>query len=118
MATYADLYVDRGCTFSRTLDLTDQANADVTLTGYTGTGSIRKTYSSTSKTDFTVTISGNEITIKLSKAQTKALKAGRYVYDIVIDNHDNSSPTSTGKRIKVLEGQIHVDDSVTFDSPE
>ena len=45
MATYADLYVDRGCTFSRTLDLTDSSNADVTLTGYTGTGSIRKTYS-------------------------------------------------------------------------
>jgi len=117
MATYADLYVDRGCTFSRTLDLTDQANTSVVLTGYTGTGSIQKTYSSTSKTDFTVTISGNEITIKLSKAQTKALKAGRYVYDVVIDNHDNSSPESNGKRIKVLEGQLHVEDSVTFDSP-
>ena len=117
MATYADLYVDRGCTFSRTLDLTDSSNADVTLNGYTGTGSIRKTYSSTSKTDFTVTISGNEITIKLSKAQTKALKAGRYVYDIVIDNHNDSPPTSDDKRIKVLEGQLHVEDSVTLDSP-
>ena len=115
MATYADLYVDRGCTFSRTLDLTNQANSAVSLTSYTGSGSIRKTYSSTSKTKFTVTISGNEITIKLSKSQTKALKAGRYVYDIVIDNHDNSP--SNGKRIKVLEGQLHVDDSVTFDSP-
>ena len=117
MATYADLYVDRGCTFSRTLDLTNQANSAVSLTSYTGSGSIRKTYSSTSKTKFTVTISGNEITIKLSKAQTKALKAGRYVYDIVIDNHNDSPPTSDDKRIKVLEGQLHVEDSVTLDSP-
>lgn len=117
MATYADLYVDRGCTFSRTIDLTDQANAAVSLVGYTGSGSIRKTYSSTSKTDFTVTISGNELTIRLTETQTRALKAGRYVYDIIIDN-SLDSPEPTNKRIKVLEGQLHVEDSVTFDSPE
>jgi hypothetical protein len=32
MATYIDLYVDRGCTFSRTIDLTDTSNAAVDLT--------------------------------------------------------------------------------------
>jgi hypothetical protein len=109
MATYADLYIDRGCTFQRTLDLTDQSNEGISLSGYTGTGSIRKTYSSTSKTDFTVNTSGDDLVISLSKEQTKSLKAGRYVYDIIIDNGT--------KRIKVLEGQLHVEDSVTFDSP-
>ncbi len=112
MATYVDLYVDRGCTFSRTIDLADNDSTDVNLATYTGTGQIRKSYASTSKVDFTITgdsPGSSSLTISLSEAQTKLLKAGRYVYDIIIDNGTN--------RIKVLEGQIHVEDSVTFDSP-
>ena len=109
MATYADLYVDRGCTFTRTIDLTDTSNDAVDLTNYTGSGQIKKTYASSSKTDFTVTKDGNDLIIQLSEAQTKALKSGRYVYDIIIDNGTT--------RTKVLEGQLHVEDSVTFDSP-
>ena len=61
------------------------------------------------KDHFTVNTSGDDLVISLSKEQTKSLKAGRYVYDIIIDNGT--------KRIKVLEGQLHVEDSVTFDSP-
>lgn len=112
MATYVDLYVDRGCTFSRTIDLTDNDSTAVNLAGYTGTGQIRKTYASTTKVDFTITgdsPGSNSLTISLSETQTKSLKAGRYVYDIIIDNGS--------RRIKVLEGQLHVEDSVTFDSP-
>jgi hypothetical protein len=113
MATYIDLYVDRGCTFSRTIDLADNDSTDVNLASYTGTGQIKKSYASTTKVDFTVTgdntAGSSSLTISLSEAQTKLLKAGRYVYDIIIDNGTN--------RIKVLEGQLHVEDSVTFDSP-
>ena len=90
-------------------DLTDTSNAAVDLTNYTGYGQIKKTYASSSKTDFTVTKDSNDLIIQLSEAQTKALKAGRYVYDIIIDNGVT--------RTKVLEGQLHVEDSVTSDSP-
>jgi endoglucanase Acf2 len=109
MATYADLYVDRGTTFSRTIDLSDSSDSGVSLSGYTGSGQIRKTYSSSTKVDFTVTTNDNDLVIELSEAQTKGLKAGRYVYDIMIDNGT--------VRTKVLEGQLHVENSVTFDSP-
>ena len=76
MATYIDLYVDRGCTFSRTIDLTDTSNAAVDLTNYTGYGQIKKTYASSSKTDFTVTKDSNDLIIQLSEAQTKDLCTG------------------------------------------
>ena len=88
MATYVDLYVDRGCTFSRTIDLADNDSTDVNLASYTGTGQIRKSYASTTKVDFTVTgdntAGSSSLTISLSEAQTKLLKAGRYVYDILV----------------------------------
>ena len=48
-----------------------------------------------------------EIKIQLSAAQTTAMKAGRYVYDLEI--------TSSGGAVsRVVEGQLEVNPGVTY----
>jgi len=118
MATYSNLTIDQGSTFDFTVDLDNiSTGADSVLTGYSGVGSIRKTYSSTTRTaSFTIvgTTSGAStftaddkgIKVSLTATDTGAIKAGRYVYDIEIRN----SPTVT----RVLEGQVEITPRVTL----
>ena len=80
------------------------------LTGYTGAGQIRKSYSSTTKVDFTVTVTNTLkgiLTIALSNAQTNTMKSGRYVYDVEI------TKTAGGVKTRVVEGQLTINPGVT-----
>tara|TARA_Y100000004_G_scaffold161378_1_gene189409 strand:- start:784 stop:1122 length:339 start_codon:yes stop_codon:yes gene_type:complete len=112
MATYANIFVDQGSDFSMTVDLVKSVGS-LDLTNYTGRGEIRKTYTSTTKTSFTISVdsSANELVVSLTAAQTAAIKAGRYVYDIEILSGD-STPIVT----RVLEGQLEVTPRVTTGS--
>ena len=116
MATYSNIFIDQGTTFSVKVDLDNITGGDATLIGYTGAGSIRKSYS-TSPANATFTIVGDVseastftssdkgLTASLTATQTGNLKAGRYVYDIEI----KSGATIT----RVLEGQVEVTPGVT-----
>ena len=110
MAIYANLVVDQGTDFSSFVTLEDTAGATVDLTGFTAAGMIRRTYKSTTAVNFTTSIpdpSKGEIKIQLSSAQTTAMKAGRYVYDLEI--------TSSGGAVsRVVEGQLEVNPGVTY----
>lgn len=57
------------------------------LSGYTARGHIRRSYTSSNFVAFSTTIydtESGEITISLTPLQTKAMKPGRYVYDVEI----------------------------------
>ena len=83
---------------------------NVALTGHTGKGQIRKTYSSTTAVDFAVSVANPATTgvlnISLTNVQTNAMKAGRYVYDIEIT-------AGSGTKTRVLEGQLEITPGVT-----
>ena len=108
MAVYANLTVDQGTDFSSSVDVTDADGDPVSLTGYSVAGQIRKHYNSSTKVDFTATVSNATagiISLSLSAATTNAMKAGRYVYDVEID--------LSGTKTRVLEGQLEVTPGVT-----
>lgn len=108
MATVNNLVIDQGTTFSLTITVADSNGNPLDLTGYTLRAQLRKSYGSTSYTNFTTasaTPSDGELTISLTAAQTSGLRAGRYVYDIEIDNE--------GEVTRVLEGIITVTPEVT-----
>ena len=110
MATYSNLYIDQGSDFSATIDLS-QTTGSLNLTGYSGAGTIAKSYDGTSKGSFTVNVddTDNELDLSLTAAETAALKPGRYVYDVIIKS-------GAGVITRVLEGQINVTPGVTFDA--
>lgn len=108
MATYSNLYIDQGSDFSFSVDLATEG-ASVNLTEYSSRGQIRKSYTSSTATDFSITIDDlDTLSASLTAAQTSALKPGRYVYDIEILSGD-ATPIVT----RVVEGQIVVTPRVT-----
>ena len=108
MAVYANLTVDQGTDFSSNVDVTDADGDAISLVGYTVKGQIRKHYNSSTAVDFQASISNASagiISLALSAATTNGMKAGRYVYDVEIDQ--------SGTKTRVLEGQLEIMPGVT-----
>lgn len=110
MATIQNISIDQGTTFSLTITVTDLNNNALDLTNYTARSQMRRSYGASSYVAFTATIDDDpttgELTISLTPTQTSALKIGRYVYDVEIE--DNA-----GNVTRVLEGIITVTPEVT-----
>ena len=109
MAIYADLTIDRGSQFESIIVVNDTNGAVKNLTGYLARGKIRKSYTSSTSVDFTITIPNptfGKLVVSMTSANTLLLKSGRYVYDIEIYR---SSPAEV---IRVREGQVEVTPSV------
>ena len=110
MAVYSDISVDQGADFSAEVIVDDSDGTLANLTGYTVAGQIRKTYSSSTATNFGVVVSSaanGVLTISLANSVTAAMKAGRYVYDVEI------TQTSNGEKTRVVEGQVTIHPGVT-----
>ena len=108
MATKANLVVDQGSTYSVTLDLTDENGDVIPLGGYVANSQIRKWYTSLNPTAvFTTSIDAvnGELTLSLTANQTSAIVAGRYVYDVEIDQN--------GVISRIVEGIVTVTPQVT-----
>lgn len=109
MAGFAELTVEQGASYSTTVTVNGSNGSPTNLTNYTAAAQLRKSYYSSTATDFTVSISdaaGGEITMALSSANTANLTPGRYVYDLLI-----TSPTSV--KTRVVEGIATILPSVT-----
>ena len=109
MAIISNLTIDQGTTFTASIDCTSSDNTPLNLNGYTVAAQLRKTYDSTTKTDFTAIIANaatGRLQISLTPAQTGALSAGRYVYDVEITD-------SSGIITRVVEGQVEITPGVT-----
>jgi hypothetical protein len=108
MAIKANLIIDQGSTYSTSIDIMDDNEVPINLTGYTGTAQIRKHYSSSNSTPFAVAIDANDgvLTLGLTATQTGALKAGRYVYDVELTNTSNVVS-------RIVEGIVTVTPQVT-----
>lgn len=109
MAIISNLTIDQGSSFRAEIDVTDSDGDALDLDGYDGAAQMRKSYSSSTATDFTVEFpnrTGGVVRISLTSTQTNALKAGRYLYDVEI--------TSAGGDVtRVVEGQVEVTPGVT-----
>ena len=110
MAAIANLFIDQGSTFSTSVNVKNDDETAFDLTNHTAAAQIRKSYSSSTATDFTVSIadppSNGQLDCSLTATQTAALEEGRYVYDIEVTN-------DTGVVTRVIEGIITINPNVT-----
>lgn len=108
MAIKANIIVDQGTTFSTTITVTDDEGTPLSLSNYTGAAQMRKHYTSSNATSFSVSIDNTvgEITLALTANQTSNLVAGRYVYDVELT--DASDVVS-----RIVEGIVTVTPQVT-----
>ena len=109
MATYSDIYIDQGSTYSSTINVKNVDATPFVLTGYSARGQIRRSYNSLTSTSFATNInvptSGN-VNISLTATQTRAMKPGRYVYDVEVYN-------AGGHVLRIAEGQVEISPAST-----
>jgi len=109
MATYSDIYIDQGSTYSSTIGVTNVDGTPFILTGYSARGQIRKSYNSQNATPFATNInvpSSGNVNISLTASQTRAMKSGRYVYDVEVYN-------AGGYVLRIAEGQLEISPAST-----
>ena len=110
MAAIANLTIDQGATFTSDVTVKDANAQPFDLTGYTAQAKMAKGFASTrTRTTITTTLPSNPatgtVTLSLTSAQTAALDAERYVYDLEI--------TKGSEVTRVIEGLITVRHQVT-----
>lgn len=107
MATIKNIVIDQGQTFSFSFTVNESDGTPKQLDDYTVNSQMRKSYYSSTATDFTTAKvnSTGTITISLTAAQTSAIKSGRYVYDVEIE--------SLTETLRVHEGIVIVTPEVT-----
>lgn len=91
------------------MSLTDSNGDVLNLTGYSATGQVRKTFSSsTVAATFTTALAAGtgQVTLTLTDVATAAMTSGRYVYDILLTD-------SSGDKTRILEGHATVTPSVS-----
>lgn len=113
MATISNIFINQGANFTTTVTISDSDGSALDLTSYTALAQIRKTYESTTATDFTSTFDADrttgKITISLTDTQTSGLDSGRYVYDLLITD-------TSDEKTRVVEGIATVNPSVSRSS--
>lgn len=105
MATYSNIYIDQGSTYSSAIDVKDSNGLPFDLSTYQARGQIRKSYNSANATaEFATNINlvvPGKVALYLSATQTRAMKAGRYVYSVEIYNDG-------GHVVRVADGQVEI----------
>lgn len=93
MAEYVELQIEAGATFSTQITVRDSNGVAINLQSYSARSQLRKSYYSTSAIDFVMQITSPAdgiITMSLPAANTSNIKAGRYVYDVEIQDSSNT----------------------------
>lgn len=112
MAEYIELYIDQGSDFSTSITINDDnTNLPQNLYGYVVTSSLRRSLLSpnaAANLSCSVYDSANgEILVTMPAANTAALRAGSYLFDI--KTYDSLSGTYN----RLIEGVIFVTPSIT-----
>ena len=113
MAIAQNIEIDQDSDYSKTFIAKDDTGTVIDLTTAPSTlaAQIRKSYATTTATDFTATVTPSvttgEYTLALTDVQTAAMERGRHVYDVV------QTVTSTEIKTRIMEGIAVVSPSVT-----
>jgi len=110
MAKYANIFVDKGASFTEVIYLDNDDGTNYLLTGYLATAKARKHIQSTGSVAFTAVVDtvASTVTISLTKIQTAALDPVTYLYDVIISN------ATTGSVIKIVEGAMIVSSTMSL----
>lgn len=91
MADFVEIQIEAGATFSTEVTVNDANGYPKDLTDYTVRSQLRKSYYSTTSIDFEIDVTdplNGIIEMTISSSNTSNIRAGRYVYDVEIEDSD------------------------------
>lgn len=99
--------MDQGTTFSTSFTFLDSNNDPIDFTTYTANSQMRKSPTSSTAYTFTVGLNSNGvITLAMNTATTSSIAAGRYLYDVEVQDSSNT-------RSRLVEGIVTVTPEIT-----
>lgn len=112
MAVFVELYMDQGATFNNIINIADDlTNDSINISGFTVSSQMRRSYySANPSANITCQITDaatGEIKLSLEPSQTANIKAGRYLFDVLLGDPSTNSTT------RLIEGIITVTPGVT-----
>jgi hypothetical protein len=109
LADFVELDIDAGATFSVQVTVKNDNGTARNLAGHAFSSQLRKSYSSTANS-FTMSVtdsSNGVVSMSMTAANTANLKAGRYVFDVEMEDIANNTIT------RIFEGIVTVLPNVT-----
>lgn len=107
MAQKVNIIIDQGTTFNTRFVITDDTDTPIDFTSYTANSQMRKSYTSSTSYTFSVSLNSvGEVYLSMSANTTGGIPAGRYVYDVEVEN-------ASAVRSRVVEGIVTVTPQVT-----
>jgi len=107
-----NIQIEQGCDFSSTFDVKRSDNTPLNLTGFNFTAKMRKHAAAAGSIGFGASYGGSpsqgQLTLTLTDTQTGIITAGRYEYDVIIENN------FSGVKTKIFTGQAMVNPSVSM----
>ena len=107
----SNLLIYQGADFITDFTVENDNGTMFDLTGYTVACKIKKHYTSSTAVTVTAAVlnppTAGQVQLSLGNTATAAMKAGRYVYDVVITS-------TSGIKSRVLEGTVSVLEGVTI----
>ena len=94
MADFIELDIESGANFAMQIEVTNDNGTSRNLHNHIITSQLRKSYYSSTATDFTISITDSangNVAMTLSAASTANLRAGRYVFDVEMNDVSNNS---------------------------
>lgn len=92
MADFVEIQIEAGATFSTEVTVNDANGFPKDLSEYTVRSQLRKSYYSTTAIDFDINVSdplNGIIEMGISANTTSNIRAGRYVYDVEIEDSES-----------------------------
>ena len=107
MAEKVNIVMDQGTTFNTSFSFSDANDAPIDFSSYSANSQIRKSYTSSTAYVFTVGL-GNDgvITLSMNAATSSTITAGRYLYDLEVQD-------ANSVRSRLVEGIISVTPEIT-----
>lgn len=107
MAARVNIVIDQGTTFNTTYSFTGDNDEPIDFTTFSANSQMRKSYSSNTAYTFTVGLANNGvITLSMNSATTSTITAGRYMYDLEVQDVN-------GVRSRLVEGMVTVTPEIT-----
>ena len=108
MAIKANIVIDQGTTFQTSINVTDDEEVAVNLTGYSANAQMRKHYTSLTAYSFTTSISPDLgiVTLSMAANTTNTISPGRYMYDCELTDPN-------GAITRLVEGIVTITPGVT-----
>lgn len=94
MADFIELDIEAGATFATQIIIENDDGTLRNLTNHIITSQLRKSYYSTTATDFVISITDSangNVSMTLTAATTANLRAGRYVFDVEMNDVANNN---------------------------